>query len=351
MVRSAPVAVETGTLFFGAFTGAATILRDTTCRRRAASTSSTSARATRRRRARRWSTSRRSGVTRLHAPHQLRSERHVRPGRLRRPRRRATRTSIGEFPGSADPTNPIARFRYTRNDDTSVPAQADAARRTSRSCSASRRGTVTRRHHDDRHVRRRRPSSSRRCATGSTRTTPSRRSCKKATRLKLLLQQRVVRRSERARRTGSSRAGTVDTPSGPMPYTDGVVVSQVVPNYQSDTSDVVTTYNELIAAQRQRRRASRRSRATSRRACSSPASSRTRDRSRPSALVTTFETLPDLSLGIGATSGFSPTTTSTRTRCGARRIQADGSFKNLYFWSDGHPDPVLRVRSVAMSED
>ena len=64
---------------------------------------------------------------RLHAPDLVRPERHVRPGRLRRPRRRRTRTSIGAFPGSADPTTPIARFRYTRNDDTSVPAQAAAA--------------------------------------------------------------------------------------------------------------------------------------------------------------------------------------------------------------------------------
>ena len=29
-------------------------------------------------------------------------------------------------------------------------------------------------------------------------------------------------------------------PSGPVPYTQNVVVSQVVPNYQTDTSDVVT---------------------------------------------------------------------------------------------------------------
>src|SRR5206468_2111144 len=34
---------------------------------------------------------------------------------------------VGAFPTNADPTNPIVRFRYTRNDDTSVPAQALAA--------------------------------------------------------------------------------------------------------------------------------------------------------------------------------------------------------------------------------
>lgn len=33
----------------------------------------------------------------------------------------------------------------------------------------------------------------------------------------------------------------------PRPLTDGVVVSQVVPNYQSDSSDVVGAYNRLIA--------------------------------------------------------------------------------------------------------
>jgi hypothetical protein len=43
-------------------------------------------------------------------------------------------------------------------------------------------------------------------------------------------------------------AGRVTTPTGEMPYTEGVVVSQVVPNYQSDLSDVVTSYNRLIAA-------------------------------------------------------------------------------------------------------
>ena len=35
-----------------------------------------------------------------------------------------------------------------------------------------------------------------------------------------------------------------------MPYTQDVVVSQVVPNYQSDSSDVVIAYNKLIAAKR-----------------------------------------------------------------------------------------------------
>ena len=34
-----------------------------------------------------------------------------------------------------------------------------------------------------------------------------------------------------------------------MKYTDGVVVSQVVPNYENDVSDVVQAYNQLIAAE------------------------------------------------------------------------------------------------------
>ena len=69
----------------------------------------------------------------------------------------------------------------------------------------------------------------------------------KATRLKLVLQQRLVRRPERAR---DKLVAAGNVPNGEIPFTQDVVVSQVVPNYQSDSSDVVTQYNKLIAAKR-----------------------------------------------------------------------------------------------------
>ena len=37
--------------------------------------------------------------------------------------------------------------------------------------------------------------------------------------------------------------GVGDVPNASIPFTQDVVVSQVVPNYQSDSSDVVTSYN------------------------------------------------------------------------------------------------------------
>ena len=83
------------------------------------------------------------------------------------------------------------------------------------------------------------------------------------------------------------------------------------------------------------RRRSRRSRATSTRACSSRACSRTTARSRPTRWSTTFEKLPDLSLGIGATPGFAPTNHQYSKSVWGTSIQPDGSFKNLYFWTDG----------------
>ena len=57
----------------------------------------------------------------------------------------------------------------------------------------------------------------------------------------------------------------------------------------------------------------------------------------PEGLVSTFESLPDLSLGIGATSGFSSTNHQYSNSVWGTSIQSDGSFKNLYFWSAGIP--------------
>jgi hypothetical protein len=55
----------------------------------------------------------------------------------------------------------------------------------------------------------------------------------------------------------------------------------------------------------------------------------------PETLVKTFEKLPDLSLGLGATSGFSPANHQYSSSVWGTSIQPDGSFKNLYFWSAG----------------
>ncbi len=126
------------------------------------------------------------------------------------------------------------------------------------------------------------------------------------------------------------------TPTGPMPYTDSVVVSQVVPNYQSDSSDVVTSYNRLIASTGNvpgfvslEGYIAARVFIAGLKSHQGPFT--------PDSLIATFESLPDLSLGIGASSGFSPTNHQYSSSVWGTGIQPDGSFKNLYFWSDGRP--------------
>ena len=125
MVRSAPVAIETGTLFFGAFTGASTILRDTTagdCGRyifNVRASYAQEARAT-------MEYFKKKGVTSY--KNVLSFDQNDSFGQAGYDGLVAGFNAVvGAFPGSADATNPIARFRYMRNDDTSVPAQAAAA--------------------------------------------------------------------------------------------------------------------------------------------------------------------------------------------------------------------------------
>ncbi|HEY5946586.1 MAG TPA: hypothetical protein VIV40_13885, partial [Kofleriaceae bacterium] len=57
----------------------------------------------------------------------------------------------------------------------------------------------------------------------------------------------------------------------------------------------------------------------------------------PESLVADFETLGDLGLGIGASSGFKPDNHQYSQSVWGTTIQADGSFRNLYFWAQGIP--------------
>jgi hypothetical protein len=57
----------------------------------------------------------------------------------------------------------------------------------------------------------------------------------------------------------------------------------------------------------------------------------------PDSLISTFENLPDLSLGLGASSGFSPADHDYSQSVWGTSIAPDGSFQNVYFWSEGTP--------------
>jgi ABC-type branched-subunit amino acid transport system substrate-binding protein len=332
MVRSAPVAIETGTLFFGAFTGAATILRDDKaagCQRYIFNV--------------RASYYQEAHATMEYFKHKgVDDHRHLMSfdqddsfgqagydGLVS-----AYQDVVGPFPGNLDPQAPIARFRYIRNDDASVPAQAAAAARyiaallrtdgelhtvgimmtdTYGAAATFIAALRTWQYADD----------------------AEQKELSKANRLELhfsnvsfvgpnALSQRLV------------DAGSVRTPTGDMPLTEGVVVSQVVPNYQSDSSDVVVAYNRLIAENRSVPSFTSLEGYVSARVFIAGLESHEGPFD-PQALISTFERLPDLSFGIGASSGFSSENHQYSNSVWGTLIEPDGSFKNLYFWSAQAP--------------
>ena len=329
MLRTAPIAVETNTLFFGAFTGAGTILRDTTCGDcvkyifNVRASYAQEARAT-------VELFHKRGV--MDYQHLISFDQNDTYGNA------GYNGLVAAYTAVIDPTNTmpaIPRFRYTRNDDTSVPAQAVAAEAYLANVLAND------------------PSSTVNVGVMMTDTYGA-----GATFIQALRQWQFANDSQQTSLMKAARlklyfsnvsfvgpnllsdhlimAGTVNTPSGPMPYTQDVTVSQVVPNYQSDSSDVVTAYNKLVAAAGATPGFTSLEGYIDARVFIAGLIAHTGPFT-PSSLVDTFEALPDLSLGIGATSGFAPTNHQYSNSVWGTAIQADGSFKNLYFWTNGSP--------------
>jgi ABC-type branched-subunit amino acid transport system substrate-binding protein len=331
MVRAAPIAVESGTIFFGAFTGAQTILRDNVagaCGRYIFNVRASYAQEA-------YATMelfRKKGVSGY--KNVISFDQNDSFGQAGYDGLvQAYVAVMGAFPSGADPTNPIARFRYARNDDTSVPAQAAAAEAYIANLLSTQSGTVT---------------------VGILMTDTygpgaeliktlriwqyandsEQTSLQKATRLRIYFSNvSFVGPNALAERLVA--AGNLDTPNGPVAIADGVVVSQVVPNYQNDSSDVVSDYNHRIAA-----------------AGATPSftslegyiSARVfiaglmahQGPFTPDKLTQTFEHLPPLALGLGATAGFSAANHQYSSSVWGTSIQPDGTFRNLYFWSEGN---------------
>jgi ABC-type branched-subunit amino acid transport system substrate-binding protein len=328
MVRAAPVAVETGTIYFGAFTGAATILRDTTagpCAKyifNVRASYAQEAQAT----TDLWKKRGVPSYTNFISFDQNDTFGDAGYNGLVA----AYQVDFGPFPGTADPTRPIARFRYTRNDDTSVPAQAALAETYIANLLSSTTGVQ--------------PVGVMMTDTygaGGTFIQLLRQwqydgqqsALDKPNRLKLYFSN-VSFVGPNALSDRLVGMGTVTTPSGPMPFTQDVYVSQVVPNYQSDSSDVVTAYNKLIASSGQQPGFTSLEGYIDARifiagllAHEGPFT--------PDSLISAFETLPNLSLGIGASAGFSGTNHQYSSSVWGTSIQPTGTFKNLYFWTAG----------------
>jgi ABC-type branched-subunit amino acid transport system substrate-binding protein len=332
MVRAAPVALETGTVFFGPFTGAATILRDDKpgpCKPyifNVRASYAQEARAT-------MEYFKKKAV--VDYKHILSFDQNDSFGQAGYDGLvQAYKDVLGAFPGSADPTNPIARFRYVRNDDTSVPAQATAAEAYLANILTGNTSThfVGIMMTDTYGAGTSFIQGLRewQYANDSQQTTLD-----KAHRLVLFFSN-VSFVGPNAMSDRLVAAGTIQAPWGPMPMTDSVVVSQVVPNYQNDSSEVVTHYNKLIATNGAlpgftslEGYIAATVFIAGLEAHQGPFT--------PESLVQSFEQLPDLSLGIGASSGFSPTNHQYSSSVWGTSIQPDGSFKNLYFWSQGQP--------------
>lgn len=327
MLRSAPVAVETGTIYFGAVTGADKILRDDTAGECAKYIFNVRA----------------SFAHEAQATVDLFKKRGV-PGYRNivsfdqddaygdagyNGLLAAYVVDYGKFPGSADRDTPIARFRYSRNDDASVAEQAVAAQQYI--------ATLVQGSSPD--------------PVGILMTDTYGAG---ATFIRLIREWQFngqppdgkrnlkiyfsnlsfVGANALAERLVSS--GSISTSSGPVPATQDVYVSQVVPNYQSDSSDVVVEYNRRMTATGQTPSfTSLEGYVTARIfiagliAHHGPFT--------PDGLIATFEALPNLALGIGANSGFSAMSHQYSKSVWGTSITPAGTFKNLYFWTSGSP--------------
>lgn len=336
MVRTAPLAIETGTIFFGAFTGASTILRDdkaSSCKQyifNVRASYGQEARATL------------DYFKARNVPdfrHMISFDQDDSFGQAGYDGLvagyRLVYNNIPPLPAGA---TPITRFRYTRNDNNSVPAQVAAT--TAYLASPAVLGTGgTEVHHVGimmtdtygagaafiKGVR------DWQFANDAQQT-----SLQKATRLKLYFSN-VSFVGPDALSENLVELGTVALPGGgTLPYTDSVVVSQVVPNYQNDSSDVVTSYNRLIAAGGHTAGFTSLEGYISARIFISGLEAH-QGPFVPNTLVQTLEKLSNLPLGFGASMGFSKTNHQFSNSVWGTIIQPDGSFKNLYFWTDGQP--------------
>jgi len=324
MVRTAPIAVETGSLFFGAFTGAARVLRDDLsgpCRRyifNLRASYAQEARATLE-----FFRKQRVPDTR----HLVSFDQNDAFGQAGYDGLVAAVTAMEGSPPSA-----IARFRYTRDDQTSVPAQVQATAAylgrlladsignhvvgilmtdTYGPATTYIKGLRDWQYADD----------------------AEQASLGKAKRLTLVFSN-VSFVGPNALASRLRDAGSVQTPDGPRPYTTGVFVSQVVPNYQSDDSDGVRDYLQALKANGLEPSFTSLEGYLAGRVFVAGLAAHEGPFT-PDALVTTFERLPPLNLGLGATSGFTKDRHDYSKSVFGTAIAPDGRFTNSYFWSEG----------------
>ena len=335
MVRAAPVVIETGTVFFGAFTGAANTLRDDRagdCKRyifNVRASYAQEARAT-------LEYFKRKSVG-MATPTSVMNHANLisfdQKDTFGQAGYDGLNLAYKEMFGM-DPPSPIARFQYIRNDDTSVPAQAAAAQAYIATLLMNQTGTVSvgvlmtdTYGAATEFITRLRIWQN---AMDSEQT-----SLQKATRLKLYFSNvSFVGPNALSDRLVAAGTYTQFGTGQQLSYGDGVVVSQVVPNYQNDVSDVVTSYNALIAASPGRVAGFTSLEGYIAARIFIAGLEKHKGPFTPESLVADYEALGDLGLGLGAASGFKPDNHQYLQTVWGTQIQTNGSFKNLYFFAN-----------------
>jgi branched-chain amino acid transport system substrate-binding protein len=230
------------------------------------------------------------------------------------------------YDGSA--SEPIARFRYVRNDDTSVPLQATNA---------------------ETYIKQLLGSGSSPLAVGVMMTdtygageafikalrmwqfgsSADQTTYNMATRLTLNFSN-ISFVSADALASALLEDGMI--PGTSTPYTQDVLVSNVVPNYSTTTASIVTNYLALAKAANQ---------APTFTALEGYISTNifiqgllnVKGPITPDSMIPALEGLPNLSLGLGATAGFSSTNHQYLDSVWGTTINPDGTFKDTYYWT------------------
>ena len=324
---AAPVAIETGTVYFGGVTGTTALLRDTATG--ACARSIFNVRAS-------YTEEVRATVELFHAKGiadaaQLMSfdqddsfGQDGYDGLVV-----AFQDVVGPFPAGSDPTTPIVRFRYTRNDDTSVPAQAQAATDYLTQLLTNRAGPIT--------VGIMMTDTYGAAAAFITAVRQwqydgAQAGLQKDTRLTLLLSNvSFVESNSLSDRLVA--AGTVQTPAGAKPYTDAVYVSQVVPNYQTDTSALVQAYTSGVSTPSFLSLEGYLLARVFLAGLAAHDGPFTAD-----SLATTLE--QPLDVGLTGTFGFAADHQYSHSVWGTA-LQPDGTFRDAYRWTSGSPIVVL----------
>jgi branched-chain amino acid transport system substrate-binding protein len=323
MVRSAPIIVETGTLYFGAFTGAAAMLRDSKagpCAKyifNVRASYGQEARAT----------------LEFFFSQKVPDDKHIVSFDQNDTFGDAGYNGlVTAFMTMRDTPPAFQRFRYSRDDAGSVPAQSAAAIDYLRSLLEADSGPhVVGIMMTDTYG----PGASfiQALKTWQYASDAEQSTLKKADRLTLIFSNvSFVGPNSLAARLHD--LGNVTTPTGTKPFTENVYVSQVVPNYEVDSSDAVLEFKRLLLP------------------TGAPPTftslegyiagrvfleglKNNKGAFTPDNLVVALENLPTLNLGLGANAGFEKDSHQFAKSVYGTAITPDGKFENRYFWSDG----------------